>query len=184
MRRINILYFIIFGLLSINSFVCCRQEANERIGQDNAILFHGIPRPESFISDHDSILTVVQYDSLNRECRRLKEEINVSLVNLIVKKVGVDNFKKEFADSLFNVWGIGDSITNRGILIALSIDDRRIAIVTGLGLETDCPDSICLEIIQDMIPYCQEGQYFNALAEGTNDIKKVLINRSRQGLNN
>lgn len=172
MKRFKIVCIILMCLLSSHSVISCHHAADERPCEDKTFSFHGIPRPNSFVSDHDSILTIAQYKSLNQECKRIKEEIDVSLINLILKSAGVKNFKKEFADSLFNVWGIGDSITNRGMLIAISIEERQIAIVTGLGLENEYPDSLCAEIIQDMIPYCQEEEYYNALSIGTNDIRR------------
>lgn len=174
MRRFKIPGIIIFVLLVLCGFISCRHTTNENISHDKTLSFHGIPRPDSFVSDSDSILTFFQYDYLNEASMELKRDANVSLVNLIVKKSGVENFKKEFADSIFNIWGIGDSITNRGLLIAISIDDRSLAIVIGLGLEQECSDSLCEEIIQDMIPYCREGEYYKALEVGTTEIKKVF----------
>ena len=174
MRRLYtfcILQLIICFFCSISS---CNSSYKDTISNEKELSFHGIPRPDSFVSDHDSILTVSQYDSLNVASIELLKDYNVSLITLLVNKSGVDNFKEEFADSIFNFWGIGDSDTNRGLLFAISIADRNIAIVTGLGLETECPDSVCAEIIQDMIPYCKKGEYYNALKVGTNDIKKVF----------
>ncbi|MGQ7398861.1 TPM domain-containing protein, partial [Streptococcus suis] len=46
----------------------------------------------------------------------------------------------EYANKLFREWGIGNKKTNNGVLILASIDDRKVWIEVGYGLEGVIPD--------------------------------------------
>ncbi len=54
---------------------------------------------------------------------------------------------KDFAVALFNAWGIGKKGKDNGILVLHVIDQRRIEIEIGYGLEGDLPDAIVKRII-------------------------------------
>lgn len=51
-----------------------------------------------------------------------------------------------FATEVFNRWGVGRGGENNGVLLAISMDPRRLEVVTGTGVRTMFPDVWVTEI--------------------------------------
>jgi len=67
---------------------------------------------------------------------------------------------KELATKLFNRWGIGQKGKDNGILLLLSVADRRVEIETGYGLEAILPDAKVGELIDQRIkPKFKAGDF-------------------------
>lgn len=81
---------------------------------------------------------------------------------------------KDFAVALFKAWGIGKKGKDNGILVLHIIDQRRIEIEIGYGLEGDLPDAIVKRIIDNYtIPAFKAGNF----SRGHHDTVLALIRR-------
>jgi uncharacterized protein len=82
----------------------------------------------------------------------------------------------DFAIKLFNKWGIGSNAEkDNGVLILLAVDDRKLFIVTGRGVEDVLPDIRCRHIItEDMTPLLRKGDYDGAVSAGVEKIQAYL----------
>jgi uncharacterized protein len=68
-------------------------------------------------------------------------------------------------------WGIGTKEKNNGILILAAIDDRKIRIEVGTGLEGAVPDAIANRIIDENIkPNFRQGNYYQGFDEAVDRI--------------
>lgn len=66
----------------------------------------------------------------------------------------------DFATRLFTDWGIGKDDRDNGVLMLISIGDRKATIRTGYGAEGVLPDVVCGRIIRnEMRPRFREGDY-------------------------
>lgn len=66
---------------------------------------------------------------------------------------------EEYAGGLFREWGIGDSNTDRGLLVLVAPNERKVRIEVGCGLEGVISDALASEIIQTkMIPDYRNGR--------------------------
>jgi uncharacterized protein len=81
---------------------------------------------------------------------------------------------KDFAVALFKAWGIGKKGKDNGILVLHIIDQRRIEIEIGYGLEGDLPDAIVKRIIDNYaIPAFKVGNF----SRGHHDTVLALVRR-------
>ena len=82
----------------------------------------------------------------------------------------------DFSIKLFNKWGIGSNAKkDNGVLILLAIEDRKVFIVTGRGIEDVLPDIRCKHIIEeDMKPFLKNGDYDGAVLSGVEKIQGYL----------
>lgn len=75
-------------------------------------------------------------------------------------------------------WELGEADTDDGLLIVAAINDRKIYILTGYGLEGVLPDSAVNRIIrEDITPYFKPengSRYFEGLLNGVNKIEQRL----------
>lgn len=77
----------------------------------------------------------------------------------------------DYAVNLALKWGIGSKNKNNGILLLAAIQDRKIRIEVGYGLEPVVTDALSKQIITEYIrPYFKEGNYYKGLDEGTSQL--------------
>ena len=98
------------------------------------------PSKEFYVNDFAEILSdeTEQYILNNSAalCEKTKAQIAVVTVkNLEGKEIA------DYALELFRSWGIGDKELNNGILILLSLEERKVRIEVGSGLEGRVNDS-------------------------------------------
>lgn len=83
---------------------------------------------------------------------------------------------EEYATKLFRTWGIGNKKTNNGILLLVAINDRKVRIEVGYGLEGAIPDITANNIINnDIKPAFKQGAYFDGINAATDDIAKAAV---------
>jgi uncharacterized protein len=58
---------------------------------------------------------------------------------------------KEYATELFNRWGVGKREADNGVLLLVSLGDRRVEIETGYGMEAILPDAVAGEILDTAV---------------------------------
>jgi uncharacterized protein len=77
---------------------------------------------------------------------------------------------EDVANTMFRSWGVGQKGSNEGILLLLSIADRRSRLEVGYGLEPIITDGDAGEILRAMRPYLRESRYGPALVEAAREI--------------
>ena len=103
-----------------------------------------------FVSDPNDAIPDDDEAALNRRLGQLRDSLSVEIAIVVIPAYDVEKYSsaREFANELFNTWGIGDKETNRGLLIQLVTreDLREITFETGYGLEGELPDGLCMLI--------------------------------------
>jgi uncharacterized membrane protein YgcG len=80
-----------------------------------------------------------------------------------------------YATRLGNVWGLGQRGKDNGILLLVAIEDRRVRIEVGNGLERSLPDAQAKKIIDKMLPHLRKGDYSSGIQVGADAIYDHLI---------
>lgn len=100
-----------------------------------------IPNPQtldrSWVSDPMNVLQ--NKDQINQVLQEEESRSGNEIAIVICQSIG-DFVPKDFAVALFKHWGIGKKGKENGILVLHVLDQRRIEIETGYGLEGDLPD--------------------------------------------
>ncbi|MBO7258328.1 MAG: TPM domain-containing protein [Alphaproteobacteria bacterium] len=110
----------------------------------------------------ESIENVLEYDTKNQ-------------VAVVVLKSLRGMEIEEYANHLFNHWGLGDKENNNGVLIAIAPNERQARIEVGYGLEHVLTDAITSQIMrQDIIPFAQKGDYGVAAFNASQRVIEVL----------
>ncbi|MBR5130250.1 MAG: TPM domain-containing protein [Alphaproteobacteria bacterium] len=82
---------------------------------------------------------------------------------------------EEYANRLFNHWGLGDKERNDGVLIIIAPNQRQLRIEVGYGLEHILTDAIASLIVnQHMLPHARQSNYGSALVDGSLMVRNVL----------
>ena len=80
-----------------------------------------------------------------------------------------------YATDLYSAWGIGKKGQDKGVLIFLAVQERRIRIETGYGVEGILPDGLVDSILdQYAMPYLKTGDYAQGLFNGMLAVGAVI----------
>lgn len=167
MKTTGIKYLVLFFLAGSFYFVSAQTYTVDSVPNQKLI-------NNSYVSNPDNIITQSAVDEINQKLSSLESQTTVQTAVVVINSIGdADIFN--FAQQLFNQWGIGRSENNNGLLILLVYDQRTIRFHTGYGLEAILPDVMCKHIqMQNMLPSFREGNYDAGMMAGINEVVKVL----------
>lgn len=127
------------------------------------------PNPPRLVNDYAGILVKSEADELERKLVAYNDSTSTEIAIVLVKSIG-DYDIAEVALKILRDWGIG-SKKNNGVLILAAINDRRIRIETGYGMEGAVPDAVAFGIIDKVIkPNFRAQHYYQGLDEAVDDI--------------
>jgi uncharacterized protein len=139
-----------------------------------------VPNPKeqsnSYVSNPDSILTEDAVARINNILGELERTNSTQVAVVAIQSIG-DEEVFDFAQALFQHWGIGHKETDNGLLILLVMEKRKIRFHTGEGLEGVLPDAVCKRIQREkMVPYFASDSYSAGMEEGVRDVVNILSN--------
>ena len=95
--------------------------------------------------------------------------------------VGSDDItvaSEHFARTLHDTWGVGDKVTNNGILVFLSVNDRSVYISTGTGVQDKLTRRYVDYLIAEMKPDLRNKAYGTALEKTVVQIDMIMAGKS------
>ena len=106
--------------------------------------------------------------------RELNQRTGDTLVVVSVQSL-TDEPIERYATTLFNAWGIGDARTDRGLLVLVAPNERKVRIEVGCGFESTVTDEIAAKIISDtMLPLYREGELSAGTLAGVDALLKRI----------
>jgi uncharacterized protein len=133
-----------------------------------------IPKPSGYVNDVAGVLSSQQKDDLEDKLKTYEEETGNEIAVLIIKNLEGENID-DFAVRVFENWKIGKEGKDNGILFLAAIEDRKMRIEIGYGLEPFVTDGDAGEIIREVIaPKFQSEDYFGGISEGVDKIAEEV----------
>lgn len=91
----------------------------------------------------------------------------------------------DFANRLFQKWGIGDKKKDNGVLILVAIQDRKARIEVGYGLEGIMPDAKTGRILDEvMLPFFRQQRYAEGIIKVVETIGTIIAQNAGVTLTN
>lgn len=127
------------------------------------------------VIDEAKILTTGQKSILEQKIRHIYDKGLAQPAVVIVSTTnGVDIFS--YAMQVAERWQLGTKNSDNGLLIVVAVNDRKIQILTGYGLEGVIPDAIAKRIIrEDITPFFKQGDYAGGINAGLNRMEEHLL---------
>lgn len=124
------------------------------------------PRPKGAVNDFAGVLDAAAVQAMENLSREVLEKTGTSLVLAVLPAIG-DNEPADYANRLYQSWGIGAKGTDKGVLLLLAVKERKVRIETGYGVEGFLPDGKVGEILDKyVVPELRVGQYGQGLTRG------------------
>ncbi len=120
------------------------------------------PQPMGAVNDFAGVIPASFEHQIEAICNEVWEKTNTAVVDVTIETLGGYNLE-EYATRLYETWGIGKKGEDKGLLILNVVQDRKIRIETGYGVEGILPDGKTGGIIDEyMIPHLRQGDYGQA----------------------
>ena len=126
------------------------------------------PKPAFYVNDFAGVLDEATEQYIINRAAALESRTTAQLVVVTMSDIG-ERAIEEYANDLFNKWGIGSADKDNGVLILLDVGGRQSRIEVGYGLEGALPDGKTGRIQDDyMIPYFKQNDFSQGVRQGFN----------------
>ncbi|MFK4049631.1 TPM domain-containing protein [Acinetobacter venetianus] len=134
----------------------------------------GLPTLNRPVIDQAKVLSDAEIQQLDQKILNLYQQGKAQIGVIIVPTTGQEAIF-DFALRTGEKWQLGSAKRDNGLLMAVAINDRKIQILTGYGLEGVLPDVVLSRIIRNQItPYFKQGQYAQGISAGLDEITRIV----------
>ncbi len=124
------------------------------------------PTREFFVNDFADVLNYETEEKIYRLGKQLEDKTGAQVVLVTIDSLNGQDID-EYANILFEKWGIGQKDVDNGILILYANAERLLRIEVGYGLEGAVPDIKTAEIRENYIkPYTKYDNFNSGLYNG------------------
>jgi uncharacterized protein len=123
------------------------------------------PSPrDAAVNDFANVIDVENAAKMESLAREVLQKTGTAVVVATVPSIGENEDYNMYANGLYKEWGIGKKGEDKGVLIFLTVKERKIRIETGYGVEGILPDGLVGEILDKYtLPFLKEGNYGKGL---------------------
>lgn len=130
------------------------------------------PNPPQLVNDFAHVLSAADKQQLETKLVQFDNETSNQIAVVIINSLN-DYPLEDVSLKYLRDWGIGNK-NNNGALLLVAVQEHKVRIETGYGLEGALPDVTCKSIIDnDIVPQFKQGNYAGGISAGTDNIIKA-----------
>jgi uncharacterized protein len=127
-------------------------------------------KPTGYVNDYANVLQLDTKNQLEEILRAFAASTTNEIAVVIIPDLGGDTIE-HYAIKLFELWKIGNAKNDNGVLLLVAINDRKVRIEVGYGLEGALPDITAKNIIETQItPAFKRADYSLGILQGVRAI--------------
>lgn len=120
-------------------------------------------RSSMLVNDYAQALSAAETNALEAKLVAYNDSTSTEIAVVLIKSLGAYEVS-DYAVKLAEQWGIGVKGKNNGVIILVAVEDRKVTIQTGYGMEGVLPDAICKKIVENELkPEFKQGNYYQGL---------------------
>jgi uncharacterized protein len=132
------------------------------------------PDPVGYVNDFAGVIPEDVEAGLEEALRLTEQETSVQEVVVTVKDLDGSTIEV-YAVQLFEAWKIGQRGKDNGVMLIMAVEERRVRIEVGYGLEPYITDGRAGRILDEsVIPDLRDGNYALGLTKGAQAIRLAL----------
>jgi uncharacterized protein len=135
-------------------------------------VFSQIPTLTSPVMDEANVLK--NKSELEQKIRTVYNNGQGPQVNILVIPTLNGQSLEEYANQVFMAWKLGDSKRDDGVLFLIVINDRKMRIEVGQGLEGSLTDLYSKRILGSLKTYFKSGDYSGGINHGLDQIITII----------
>ncbi|MEY2906887.1 MAG: hypothetical protein RLZZ408_1358 [Verrucomicrobiota bacterium] len=132
------------------------------------------PAPRQYVTDEARVIAPGLLAQLNQRLGAFEKATSTQIVAVVYPKLPEGASLEDYAQRLYSAWKIGTKKNSNGVLMLVFVQDRKMRIQPGYGLEGAMPDALCSRIIREtMAPAFRDGKYGAGLASGISAVMQA-----------
>jgi uncharacterized protein len=132
------------------------------------------PRPHGAVNDFASVIPPDTRKIMENLAEELLQKTGTAVVVATAQTIG-DSDPETYANELYESWGIGKKGEDKGVLVFLALQERRVRIETGYGVEGILPDGLVGSILDEyVVPYLRQNDYGKGLLNGMLAVGQII----------
>jgi uncharacterized protein len=129
--------------------------------------------PSGYTTDAAGVLSPQGIERLNRLAGEVQQKTRAQMAIVLIRSLQGEPIE-DYSINLARRWGVGQKKENTGVLLLLVVDDYRMRVEVGYGLEPVLPDGRVGAILRSMRPALRENRYDDAVWQAAGQIAGVL----------
>ena len=131
--------------------------------------------PSAYFNDYAGVVSKEAASRLNEQLAQFERETSNQVVVAVFPKMQSDSDIADYTQRVAQAWGVGQKERRNGVVLFVFIEDRKMFIQVGYGLEGALPDATTFDITErHMKPLFRAGNYEAGLATGIDLICKAI----------
>jgi uncharacterized protein len=129
------------------------------------------PAPAKYFNDYANVVSSGTSQQLNEGLAQFERDTSSQIVVAVFAKMQSDSSIEDYTVRVAHAWRVGQKGKDNGAVLFVFVQDRKMFLQVGYGLEGALPDALCKRIIEDEIkPHFKAGDYNAGLTAGVNAI--------------
>jgi uncharacterized protein len=134
-----------------------------------------LPSPTGPVTDLVGLLDQETRKRLTQYLDQVRERTGAEIAVLVIASTAPDTIEA-YSIAVFDQWRIGQRGKDNGLLFLVAVQDRRMWITTGYGLEGILPDGKIGEIRdRAIVPSFRAGRYAEGIVRGSEALGAVIL---------
>jgi len=159
---LRLAFFLVVALMTVSNSLLAQKPVPELWG----LQVHDIAEPK--------VLSQQTSDMLETRLRAYKDSTSNEIAILIISSLDGESIE-EYSLRVAEEWKLGDKEKDNGVLLMISVNDRKARIEVGYGLEGVLTDALCNRIIRNEIaPNFRKDDYDGGVTAAIDAIVKGI----------
>jgi uncharacterized protein len=133
------------------------------------------PKPDRYFNDYAGVVSKEAAQRFNEQLAQFERETSDQVVVAVFPKMQSESDIADYTQRVAQAWGVGEKERRNGVVLFVFVQDRKIFIQVGYGLEGALPDITAFDITEYQIkPHFRNGDYEGGIAAGIDSIFKAI----------
>jgi uncharacterized protein len=133
------------------------------------------PKPDRYFNDYAGVVSKEAALRFNEELAQFERETSDQVVVAVFPKMQSESDIADYTQRVAQAWGVGQKQRRNGVVLFVFVQDRKMFIQVGYGLEGALPDITAFDITEYKIkPHFRNGDYEGGIAIGIDSIFKAI----------
>jgi len=145
------------------------------VGLSVSLGAQSFPSPKGWVTDDANVLTTDTESRITSIASAIEQATTAEVAVVTIPNLGSYGSIEEYSIDLATAWGIGKEGEDNGMLLLLALEERKVRIEVGYGLEGIFPDGMTGRIMdKSMVPYFKNNDFNTGFIKAVEGIAGVL----------
>ena len=125
------------------------------------------PKPAQYFNDYAHVVSAATATELNQKLEQFERDTSSQILVAVYPKMETDSSIEDYTVRVAQSWGVGQKGKDNGAVLFVFVQDHKMYIQVGYGLEGALPDGLAKQIIENEIkPNFRNGDFDAGLRAG------------------